>query len=43
MKENMKDTPIIDSEEQDSLLPDFTDIQKNKKAFIANEIFNRKY
>ncbi len=43
MKENMKNTPIIESEEQDSLFPDFTDIQEVKKAFIANEIFNRKY
>lgn len=43
MKENMKNTPIIENEEQESLLPDFTDIQEVKKAFIANEIFNRKY
>jgi len=43
MKENMKNTPIIESEEQEILLPDFTDIQEVKKAFIANEIFNRKY
>ena len=43
MKENMKNTPIIESEEQESLLPDFTDIQEVKKAFIATEIFNRKY
>ena len=43
MKENMKNTPIIESEEQENLLPDFTDIQEVKKAFIASEIFNRKY
>lgn len=43
MKDNTKTTPITEVEEQESLLPDFSDIQEVKKAFIANEILNRKY
>ena len=43
MKDNTKTTPITEVEEQEYLLPDFSDIQEVKKAFIANEILNRKY
>ena len=43
MKDNTKTTPITEVEEQENLLPDFSDIQEVKKAFIANEILNRKY
>ena len=43
MKDNTKTTPITEVEEQENLLPDFSDIHEVKKAFIANEILNRKY
>ena len=43
MKDNTKTTPITEVEEQENLLLDFSDIQEVKKAFIANEILNRKY
>jgi hypothetical protein len=43
MKDNTKNTPITEIEAQEDFLPDFSDIQEVKKAFIANEILNRKY
>ena len=30
-------------EENTSIVPDLTDVEEARKAFIANEIFNRKY
>ena len=36
--------PLNELEQETSeLLPDFTDIDEVRKAFVANEIFNRKY
>ncbi len=36
--------PLNELEQETSeLLPDFTDIDEVRKAFIANEILNRKY
>ena len=29
--------------ENNNLVPDLTDLEEARKAFIANEIFNRKY
>jgi hypothetical protein len=43
MKEPLNTSSLPEVEEQHELLPDFTDIEDVKKAFIANEIFNRKY
>jgi len=31
------------TEEQDSLLPNLSDAEEARKAFIAAEVFNRKY
>jgi hypothetical protein len=30
-------------QEQESVLPDLTNVEEARKAFIASEIFNRKY
>ena len=30
-------------QEDETMIPDFTDIDEVRKAFIANEILNRKY
>ena len=30
-------------QDDETLMPDFTDIDEVRKAFIANEILNRKY
>lgn len=43
MQDNTTNTPIQEVDEQATLQPDFSDIQEVKKAFIANEILNRKY
>lgn len=32
-----------DRRNEGSLLPDLTDIEEARKAFVASEIFNRKY
>ena len=34
-------TPM--NNDNDNLIPDLTDVDEARKAFIANEIFNRKY
>lgn len=40
----MHKLPLNELEQETSeLLPDFTDIDEVRKAFIANEILNRKY
>ena len=38
-----KSLPTELEQETTALVPDFTDINEVRKAFIANEIFNRKY
>lgn len=43
MKQPTKPSSLPEVEEQDNLLPDLSDIEEVKKAFIASEIFNRKY
>lgn len=30
-------------EQNTNIVPDLTDVEEARKAFIANEIFNRKY
>lgn len=35
-------TPMNDND-NNNLIPDLTDVDEARKAFIANEIFNRKY
>lgn len=40
MAENKKN---IKASEEEVLIPDFTDAEVAKQAFIASEIFNRKY
>jgi hypothetical protein len=45
LSEMRKDESLHTDWEQETseLLPDFTDIDEVRKAFVANEIFNRKY
>ena len=33
----------IDHQQDNPLLPDVSDVEEARKAFIASEIFNRKY
>jgi hypothetical protein len=33
----------MNNNDNDNLIPDLTDVDEARKAFIANEIFNRKY
>ena len=37
----LKLTPM--DNDNNNLIPDLTDVNEARKAFIANEIFNRKY
>ena len=33
----------MNNNDNSNLIPDLTDVDEARKAFIANEIFNRKY
>ena len=39
--DQLKLTPM--DNDNNNLIPDLTDVNEARKAFIANEIFNRKY
>jgi hypothetical protein len=43
MAENTKQAQTSYTHNKGDMMPNFTDIQEVKKAFIASEIFNRKY
>ena len=40
---NDKKTKIRPAEESHAVLPDLTDPEEARKAFIASEVFNKKY
>ena len=38
-----QNTPATQAEQQENIIPDMTDINEVRKAFIAGELLNRKY